>query len=276
MAIAFMDYMIALRASGLPGPTRSVALWVATRCANGWPVTIETIAMDSGFSVATVKRHLSILETSRWLSRQTDRNKGNRYDLQIPASSLAQSEPTDSSERANGMAQSELSNPNGWLRVSQRIAQSEPTDGSERANGMAQSELSNPNGWLRVSQRIAQSEPTDGSERANRMAQSEPTYIRTIQEHKNNKNLTCARTPAREGDVATIKHSDLSQTQLWGWVKELEKDPEAKAEVLKFKFYRTSTGGIYKDAFVTALLSSERLFESFRPWFVRLQAEGKL
>lgn len=243
MAIAFMDYMIALRASGLPGPTRSVALWVATRCANGWPVTIETIAMDSGFSVATVKRHLSILETSRWLSRQTDRNKGNRYDLQIPASSLAQSEPTDSSERANGMAQSELSNPNGWLRVSQRIAQSEPTDGSERAN---------------------------------RMAQSEPTYIRTIQEHKNNKNLTCARTPAREGDVATIKHSDLSQTQLWGWVKELEKDPEAKAEVLKCRYYRTSSGEVRKDAFVTALLSSEKLFEHFRPWFVRLQSEGRL
>lgn len=224
MAIAFMDYMIALRASGLSGPTRSVALWVATRCANGWPVTIETIAMDSGFSAATVKRHLVILETSGWLSRQTDRNKGNRYDLQIPTSSLAQSEPTDGSERANGMAQSE---------------------------------------------------PTDSSERANRMAQSEPTYIRTIQEHKNNKNpaLACAHT--REGDAATIKHSDLSQTQLWGWVKELEKDPDAKAEVLKFKLYRTSTGGIYKDAFVTALLSSERLFEHFRPWFERIKAEGR-
>ena len=210
MAIAFMDYMIALRASGLSGPTRSVALWVATRCANGWPVTIETIAMDSGFSAATVKRHLVILETSGWLSRQTDRNKGNRYELQIPTSSLAQSEPTD------------------------------------------------------------------GSERANRMAQSEPTYIRTIQEHKNNKNPAQACAHTREEDAATIRHSDLNQTQLWEWVRELEKDPDAKAEVLKFKFYRTSTGGIYKDAFVTALLSSERLFESFRPWFVRLQAEGKL
>ena len=210
MAIAFMDYMIALRASGLSGPTRSVALWVATRCANGWPVTIETIAMDSGFSAATVKRHLVILETSGWLSRQTDRNKGNRYELQIPTSSFAQSEPTD------------------------------------------------------------------GSERANRMAQSEPTYIRTIQEHKNNKNPAQACAHTREEDAATIRHSDLNQTQLWEWVRELEKDPDAKAEVLKFKFYRTSTGGIYKDAFVTALLSSERLFESFRPWFVRLQAEGKL
>ena len=210
MAIAFMDYMIALRASGLSGPTRSVALWVATRCANGWPVTIETIAMDSGFSAATVKRHLVILETSGWLSRQTDRNKGNRYELQIPTSSLAQSEPTD------------------------------------------------------------------GSERANRMAQSEPTYIRTIQEHKNNKNPAPACAHTREGDAATIKYSDLSQTQLWGWVKELEKDPDAKAEVLKFKLYRTSTGGIYKDAFVTALLSSERLFEHFRPWFERIKAEGRL
>ena len=242
MAIAFMDYMIALRASGLPGPTRSVALWVATRCANGWPVTIETIAMDSGFSVATVKRHLSILETSRWLSRQTDRNKGNRYDLQIPASSLAQSEPTDSSERANGMAQSELSNPNGWLRVSQRIAQSEPTDGSERAN---------------------------------RMAQSEPTYIRTIQEHKNNKNLTCARTPAREGDAATIKHSNLNEGLLARWVRELVKVPEAKEEILKLSFQK-SPGEVYQAMFVTSLYTSEALFERFRPWFVRLQAEGRL
>jgi flagellar biosynthesis GTPase FlhF len=242
MAIAFMDYMIALRASGLPGPTRSVALWVATRCANGWPVTIETIAMDSGFSVATVKRHLSILETSRWLSRQTDRNKGNRYDLQIPASSLAQSEPTDSSERANGMAQSELSNPNGWLRVSQRIAQSEPTDGSERAN---------------------------------RMAQSEPTYIRTIQEHKNNKNLTCARTLAREGDAATIKHSNLNEGLLARWVRELVKVPEAKEEILKLSFQK-SPGEVYQAMFVTSLYTSEALFERFRPWFVRLQSEGRL
>lgn len=242
MAIAFMDYMIALRASGLPGPTRSVALWVATRCANGWPVTIETIAMDSGFSVATVKRHLSILETSRWLSRQTDRNKGNRYDLQIPASSLAQSEPTDSSERANGMAQSELSNPNGWLRVNQRIAQSEPTDGSERAN---------------------------------RMAQSEPTYIRTIQEHKNNKNLTCARTPTREGDAATIKHSNLNEGLLARWVRELVKVPEAKEEILRLKFQK-APGEVYQTMFVTSLYTSEALFERFRPWFVRLQSEGRL
>lgn len=243
MAITFTDYMIALRGSSLPGPTRSVALWVATRCSNGWSVTIETIAADSGFSVATVKRHLTVLEASGWLRRQTDRGNGNRYDLQIPVAMLAQSEPTDSSERANTMAQSEPSNPNGWLRESQQIAQSEPTDGSERAN---------------------------------MMAQSEPTYIRTIQEHKNNKNPARACAPAREEDAATIKHSDLSQTQLWGWVKELEKDPDAKAEVLKFKFYRTSTGGIYKDAFVTALLSSERLFEHFRPWFERIKAEGRL
>ena len=239
MAIAFMDYMIELRASGLPGPTRSVALWVATRCANGWPVTIETIAMDSGFSVATVKRHLSILETSRWLSRQTDRNKGNRYDLQIPASSLAQSEPTDSSERANMMARSELSNPKGWLRVSQQMAQSEPTDGSERAN---------------------------------MMAQSEPTYIRTIQEHKNNKNLT----PARAREATGIRHSDVNQGLLWTWVNELEKIPEAKNEVLRFNSYRTPENKIYKNAFVSDLLLSERLFEHFKPWFEQLKEEGRI
>lgn len=246
MAITFTDYMIALRGSSLPGPTRSVALWVATRCSNGWSVTIETIAADSGFSVATVKRHLTVLEASGWLRRQTDRGNGNRYDLQIPVAMLAQSEPTDSSERANTMAQSEPSNPNGWLRESQQIAQSEPTDGSERAN---------------------------------MMAQSEPTYIRTIQEHKNNKNPARPHAPAcahtREGDAATIKHSNLNEGLLARWVRELVKVPEAKEEILKLNF-RKSPGEVYQAMFVTSLYTTEALFERFRPWFVRLQAEGRL
>ncbi len=242
MAIAFFDYVAALRESDLPGPTRSVAFWIASRCANGWPVTRETVAADSGFSRATVTRAVAELREKGWLVSDRNRRQGNSYQVSIPRFLSAQSEPATGSERAYKEAHSEP-----------KEAQSEPLKKS----------LS------------AQSEPTVGSERAYKKAQSEPTYIRTIQEQQEHPRV-CARTPAREEDAATIKHSDLSQTQLWGWVKELEKDPDAKAEVLKFKFYRTSTGGIYKDAFVTALLSSERLFESFRPWFVRLQAEGKL
>lgn len=250
MAISFTDYMVALRASGLPGNYRGIALWIATRCANDWAVTRETIVSDSGFSRATVARAIEYLESAGWLKRMSSR-KGNRYELRIPTDTKDQSESTEGSQRAYARAQSE------------------PTQGLTES-------LSRVNDRLTTSPSKAQREPTEGSQRAHARAQSEPIYTRTIQEHKNNKNPACARTPAREGDAATIKHSDLSQTQLWGWVKELEKDPDAKAEVLKFKFYRTSTGGIYKDAFVTALLSSERLFESFRPWFVRLQAEGKL
>lgn len=242
MAIAFFDYVAALRESDLPGPTRSVAFWIASRCANGWPVTRETVAADSGFSRATVTRAVAELREKGWLVSDRNRRQGNSYQVSIPRLLSAQSEPVTGSERAYKEAHSEP-----------KEAQSEPL----------KKFLS------------AQSEPTVGSERAYKKAQSEPTYIRTIQEQQEHPRV-CARTPAREGDAATIKHSDLSQTQVWGWVKELEKDPDAKAEVLKFKFYRTSTGGIYKDAFVTALLSSERLFESFRPWFVRLQAEGKL
>lgn len=242
MAIAFFDYVAALRESDLPGPTRSVAFWIASRCANGWPVTRETVAADSGFSRATVTRAVAELREKGWLVSDRNRRQGNSYQVSIPRLLSAQSEPVTGSERAYKEAHSEP-----------KEAQSEPLKKS----------LS------------AQSEPTVGSERAYKKAQSEPTYIRTIQEQQEHPRV-CARRPAREGDAATIKHSDLSQTQLWGWVKELEKDPDAKAEVLKFKFYRTSTGGIYKDAFVTALLSSERLFESFRPWFVRLQAEGRL
>lgn len=241
MAIAFFDYVAALRESDLPGPTRSVAFWIASRCANGWPVTRETVAADSGFSRATVTRAVAELREKGWLVSDRNRRQGNSYQVSIPRLLSAQSEPVTGSERAYKEAHSEP-----------KEAQSEPLKKS----------LS------------AQSEPTVGSERAYKKAQSEPTYIRTIQEQQEHPRV-CARTPAREEDAATIKHSDLSQTQLWGWVKELEKDPDAKAEVLKFKFYKTSTGGIYKDAFVTALLSSEKLFEHFRPWFVRLQ-EGRL
>ena len=242
MAIAFFDYVAALRESDLPGPTRSVAFWIASRCANGWPVTRETVAADSGFSRATVTRAVAELREKGWLVSDRNRRQGNSYQVSIPRLLSAQSEPVTGSERAYKEAHSEP-----------KEAQSEPL----------KKFLS------------AQSEPTVGSERAYKKAQSEPTYIRTIQEQQEHPRV-CARTPAREGDAATIKHSDLSQTQLWGWVKELEKDPDAKAEVLKFKFYRTSTGGIYKDAFVTALLSSERLFEHFRPWFERIKAEGRL
>ena len=241
MAIAFFDYVAALRESDLPGPTRSVAFWIASRCANGWPVTRETVAADSGFSRATVTRAVAELRDKGWLVSDRNRRQGNSYQVSIPRLLSAQSEPVTGSERAYKEAHSEP-----------KEAQSEPLKKS----------LS------------AQSEPTVGSERAYKKAQSEPTYIRTIQEQQEHPRV-CARTPAREEGAATIKHSDLSQTQLWGWVKELEKDPDAKAEVLKFKFYKTSTGGIYKDAFVTALLSSEKLFEHFRPWFVRLQ-EGRL
>ena len=239
MAIAFMDYMIALRASGLSGPVRSVALWIASRCSNGWSVSLDLIASDSGYSRSTVKRAIDDLEAMGWLTREPDKVKGNSYELLIPFGSKVQGEPTVGSGRT-------------YEKV-----QSEPTTG---------------NGRFTESLQKVQCEPTIGPGRTYEKVQSEPTYIRTKQEHKNNKNLACAR----EEDAATIKHSDLNQTQLWGWVRELEKDPEAKAEVLKCRYYRTSSGEVHKDVFVTALLSSEKLFEHFRPWFVRLQAEGRL
>ena len=242
MAIAFFDYVAALRESDLPGPTRSVAFWIASRCANGWPVTRETVAADSGFSRATVTRAVAELREKGWLVSDRNRRQGNSYQVSIPRFLSAQSEPATGSERAYKEAHSEP-----------KEAQSEP---------------------LRKSL-SAQSEPTVGSERAYKKAQSEPTYIRTIQEQQEHPRV-CARTPAREGDAATIKHSDLNQTQLWRWVKKLEKDPDAKAEIFKFRYYRTPSGEVYTDAFVTALLSSEALFERFRPWFVRLQSEGRL
>lgn len=85
------------------------------------------------------------------------------------------------------------------------------------------------------------------------------------------------RPHARERGVTDgIQYSDLNQGLLWTWVKELEKVPEAKNEVLRFKSYRTPENEIYKNAFVTALLTSERLFEHFRPWFEQLKEEGRI
>ena len=205
MAIAFMDYMIALRASGLSGPVRSVALWIASRCSNGWSVSLDLIASDSGYSRSTVKRAIDDLEAMGWLTREPDKVKGNSYELLIPFGSKVQGEPTI------------------------------------------------------------------GSGRTYEKVQSEPTYIRTKQEHKNNKNLACAR----EEDAATIKHSNLNEGLLARWVRELVKVPEAKEEILKLSFQK-SPGEVYQAMFVTSLYTTEALFERFRPWFVRLQSEGRL
>ena len=241
MAVAFFDYVAALRESDLPGPTRSVAFWIASRCANGWPVTRETVAADSGFSRATVTRAVAELREKGWLVSDRNQRQGNSYQVSIPRFLSAQSEPATGSERAYKEAHSEP-----------KEAQSEPLKKS----------LS------------AQSEPTVGSERAYKKAHSEPTYIRTIQEQQEHPRV-CARTPAREGDAATIKHSNLNEGLLARWVRELVKVPEVKEEILRLKF-RKAPGEVYQTMFVTSLYTSEALFERFRPWFVRLQSEGRL
>lgn len=240
MAVSFTEYMVALRGSGLAGSTRSIALWVASRCSCGWPVTREMIAEDSGFSRATVSRALAELFEQGWLVPSRNRRQGNSYELAIPRSLSAHSEPTEGSQRAYQKAHSEP------LRVS----------------------LS------------AHDEPTEGSQRAYKKAHGEPTYIRTKQEHTKT-NLARTSVPVRphareRGVTDGIQYSDLNQGLLWTWVKELEKVPEAKNEVLRFKSYRTPENEIYKNAFVTALLTSERLFEHFRPWFEQLKEEGRI
>ena len=153
-------------------------------------------------------------------------------------------------------------------------AQSEPATGSERAYKEAHSEPKEAQSEPLKKSLSAQSEPTVGSERAYKKAQSEPTYIRTIQEQQEHPRV-CARTPAREGDAATIKHSNLNEGLLARWVRELVKVPEAKEEILKLSFQK-SPGEVYQAMFVTSLYTTEALFERFRPWFVRLQSEGRL
>ena len=274
MAIAFFDYVAALRESDLPGPTRSVAFWIASRCANGWPVTRETVAADSGFSRATVTRAVAELREKGWLVSDRNRRQGNSYQVSIPRFLSAQSEPATGSERAYKEAHSEPKEAQSEPLKKSLSAQSEPATGSERAYKEAHSEPKEAQSEPLKKSLSAQSEPTVGSERAYKKAQSEPTYIRTIQEQQEHPRV-CARTPAREGDAATIKHSNLSTGLLARWVKELVKVPEAKEEVLRLKFQK-APGEVYQTMFVTSLYTSEALFERFRPWFVRLQAEGRL
>lgn len=208
MAVSFTEYMVALRGSDLTGSTRSIALWVASRCSDGWPVTREMIADDSGFSRATVTRAVTELCDRGWLVPTRNRRQGNSYELAIPR----------------------------FLS--------------------------------------AHSEHTEGSQRADKYAHGEHTYTRTEQKQQKQPRV-CARTPAREGDAATIKHSNLNEGLLARWVRELVKVPEAKEEILKLSFQK-SPGEVYQAMFVTSLYTSEALFERFRPWFVRLQSEGRL
>lgn len=208
MAVSFTEYMVALRGSDLTGSTRSIALWVASRCSDGWPVTREMIADDSGFSRATVTRAVTELCDRGWLVPTRNRRQGNSYELAIPR----------------------------FLS--------------------------------------AHSEHTEGSQRADKYAHGEHTYTRTEQKQQEHPRV-CARKPAREGDAATIKHSNLNEGLLARWVRELVKVPEAKEEILKLSFQK-SPGEVYQAMFVTSLYTTEALFERFRPWFVRLQSEGRL
>ena len=238
MAIAFTDFLVALRASNLPGTTRSAALWVASRCANGWPVTFDLIAADSGFSKSTVQRAINALVASGWLVRFSNKTKGNSYELAIPAGLNSQGDHSEWSERPYGNGQIDHAEGKGMVRVTTPNSQGDHSEWSERPYG---------NGQI------------------------DHTYIRTKQEHKNNKNLSCARGE----DAATIKHSNLNEGLLARWVRELVKVPEAKEEILRLKFQK-APGEVYQTMFVTSLYTTEALFERFRPWFVRLQAEGRL
>lgn len=85
MAVSFTEYMVALRGSGLAGSTRSIALWVASRCSCGWPVTREMIAEDSGFSRATVSRALAELFEQGWLGLREIGDKGTATNWQSRA-----------------------------------------------------------------------------------------------------------------------------------------------------------------------------------------------
>lgn len=252
MAVSFTEYMVALRGSDLPGSTRSIALWVASRCSDGWPVTREMIADDSGFSRATVTRAVTELCDRGWLVPTRNRRQGNSYELAIPRFLSAHGEHAEGSQRAYKNAQGEHIN--------------EPLS--------AHGEPNTAHGEHLKESLSVHSEHTEGSQRADKYAHGEHTYTRTEQKQQKHPRA-CARTPVRVGDAATIKHSNLNEGLLARWVRELVKVPEAKEEILRLKFQK-APGEVYQTMFVTSLYTSEALFERFRPWFVRLQSEGRL
>ena len=241
MAVAFFDYMAALRESDLSGPNRSIALWIASRCSGGWNVSLETIATDSGYSKATVIRAVETLESKGWLIRVKNKAKGNRYDLSLPTDEKCHSDTTVVSESNYMKCHSDTSKGNTSVRERREKCLSDTTVVSE-SNYMK--------------------------------CHSDTTYIRTIQEHKNNKNLALAY--AREDDPTTIKHPDANQGLLWKWVTALVSTSKGKAEVSKTKRYVKADGSIYKDLVISDLMTSEMLFEHFRPWFEQLRAEGRI
>lgn len=252
MAVSFTEYMVALRGSDLPGSTRSIALWVASRCSDGWPVTREMIADDSGFSRATVTRAVTELCDRGWLVPTRNRRQGNSYELAIPRFLSAHGEHAEGAQRAYKNAQGEHIN--------------EPLS--------AHGEPNTAHGEHLKESLSVHSEHTEGSQRADKYAHGEHTYTRTEQKQQKHPRA-CARPPVREGDAATIKHSNLNEGLLARWVRELVKVPEAKEEILRLKFQK-APGEVYQTMFVTSLYTSEALFERFRPWFVRLQSEGRL
>ena len=127
MVIPFIDYLTALRASDLPGIPRAIAVWIASRCADGWHVTLRDIVDDSGYSRATVVRAIAELESTGWIIRESDKKRGNQYQIQIPCIE------NDTIGRGKSREVSRST-------VSTQKAHSEPTEGSQRAVQKAHSE----------------------------------------------------------------------------------------------------------------------------------------
>ena len=157
MAVSFTEYMVALRGSDLTGSTRSIALWVASRCSDGWPVTREMIADDSGFSRATVTRAVTELCDRGWLVPTRNRRQGNSYELAIPRFLSAHGEHTEGSQRAY------------------KNAQGEHINESLSAHG----EPNTAHGEHLKESLSAHSEHTESSQRADKYAHGEHTYTRT-------------------------------------------------------------------------------------------------
>ena len=234
------EYMLALRSSSLPGPARAIAFWIATRCADGWRVTYDDVARDSGFSRATVVRSIRQLEDAAWLVKSRKFGHGNQYELSIPDATLL--EKPIGSERADASAQSE------------------PVDDFDR---------------LRVSRSKAHSDPVIGSERSYPSAQSEPIYTKTKQKHiKTNKNVARVANDVRatSSGLSDISYSSLNRSFLVQWVSLLLKVPDARAAIESYCKEIAQP----VQTFPNHLYADERAFNIVKPWLQELRLEGRI
>lgn len=121
------EYQGAIQESDLPGPARWIATLISSRADKDTCVvpdrfawSLEELARASGFSEATVKRQLNLLEDQGWLKRSRAGVGRNSYSGFIPRGGSAERAISDSGIAHSAPAHSELSAQSDLINESER------------------------------------------------------------------------------------------------------------------------------------------------------------